>query len=554
MGGIYHEQKEAYPLPTISSPSLLTTKNVKPMSRKHKKLVVLHNFTSLSVCSSVTQQMKDASTDIIVVSNEPLCKEEIAKDFDKHFSRGCNIIEVTSLQPISITQRIVYALLEKNNFVARDADHIVFTLLSEYSRGAATIVHMLTSLMQKSEDNSRTGFELAKQQLKLHIAHQRGLLQRCEIGTKITFTENDTSSINGDFSSQIISSNTSDSSHSLPAYATKLDTEDTSDNSSTCSSLTTDFKSDTEVSDSSSSDSKTDSDYESMHGNNKNLTRPDTFEEKLSNNIAGDSASRSWFQKSDIVMDMSTGPKCIEEETVMVEGYVKQTDASDSDEEDLLDLPEGCKSIEDRSILFSLHNTLHLFINDLLTCDEYSILAHHLLNCLCVIGPIPIPLFLIEELDNIITEAVTGKNNGMQSSVTPLTQQLEAGVLRNYPHVFLYHEDFNPDFKVATSKLMYIPKLLCDAVISSMHSGDVALSIACVQQAVKNLLMELSLNQLHFMLVVLNQLDESCSKLHEKFNEENIKLKVQIAYSVGLHKEISSKNFKQRNFTSTHSS
>ena len=41
--------------------------------------------------------MKDASTDIIVVSNELLCKEEMVKDFDKHFSRGCNIIEVTSL-------------------------------------------------------------------------------------------------------------------------------------------------------------------------------------------------------------------------------------------------------------------------------------------------------------------------------------------------------------------------------------------------------------------------------------------------------------------------
>ena len=62
-------------------------------------------------------------------------------------------------------QRMVYGLLEKNSFVARDADHIVFTLLSEYSRGAATIVHMLTSLMQKSDDNSRTGFELAKASL-----------------------------------------------------------------------------------------------------------------------------------------------------------------------------------------------------------------------------------------------------------------------------------------------------------------------------------------------------------------------------------------------------
>ena len=69
-------------------------------------------------------------------------------------------------------QRIVYGLLE-NSFVARDTDHIVFTLLSEYSRGAATIVHLLTSVMQKSDGNSRTGFEPAKQHLKLHLAHQR---------------------------------------------------------------------------------------------------------------------------------------------------------------------------------------------------------------------------------------------------------------------------------------------------------------------------------------------------------------------------------------------
>ena len=117
------------------------------------------------------REMKDASTDI--VSNELFCKEEIAKDFDKYFNRGCNIIEVTNLQPISIMQRMVYGLLEKNCFVARDADHIVFTLLSEYSRGAATIVHMLTSLMQKSDDNSRTGFELAKQQLKFHMNYQK---------------------------------------------------------------------------------------------------------------------------------------------------------------------------------------------------------------------------------------------------------------------------------------------------------------------------------------------------------------------------------------------
>ena len=135
MDGMYKEQqKEPDPLPTIINLSLLITKGSKPpTSRKEKKLIVLNNFTSLKACTCIMREMKDASTDVIVVSNELFRKEEIAKDFDKHFSRGCNIIEVTSLQPISIMQRIVYALLEKNSFVARDADHIVFTLLSEYS-------------------------------------------------------------------------------------------------------------------------------------------------------------------------------------------------------------------------------------------------------------------------------------------------------------------------------------------------------------------------------------------------------------------------------------
>ena len=482
------------------------------------------------------REMKDASTDIIVVSNKLLCKEEMAKDFDKHFGRGCNIIEVTNLQPISIMQRMVYGLLKKNSFVARDADHIVFTLLSEYSRGAATIVHILTSLMQKSEDNSRTGFELAKQQLKHHIAHLQGL-QRYGNATKIIVNESNISSTESDFSSFI--NNPSNAASSL---STKSDIEDVSDNSSIYNydSLSSNSKSDTAVVAASLSSSGADSDYDSMHGSNKNLRRLETFIEALSKNIADDSTSKTWLQKNYLMTGVLPSSKYIEEETVMAEKYMKQTDASaDSEVQDFSEFPEDHKILENESAPFPLQNSLHMFINDLLTCNEFiSIPACHFLNCLCVIGPIPIPLFLIEELDNIITKAAAGKNNGVQSSVTPLTKQLEVGVLRNCPHVFLYHKDFNPECQVATSKLMYIPKLLCDVITSSMHSGDIALSVACVQQAIKNLLtqtIQLSINQLHFMLVVLNQLDGSCSKLHD---EQNIKLKVQIAYSVGLHKEI----------------
>ena len=155
-------------LPTTTATTLLTAKNTKPSSREHKKLIVLHNFTSLETCGCILKQLQEASTDIIIVSNEFLFKNDIVTEIDKNLTRGCNLVDVTNLEPMSIIQRMVYGLLEKDSFSIRDADHIVFTLLSEYSRGAATIVHMLTSLMKKCDDN-RTGFQLAKHQLKLHI-------------------------------------------------------------------------------------------------------------------------------------------------------------------------------------------------------------------------------------------------------------------------------------------------------------------------------------------------------------------------------------------------
>ena len=66
--------------------------------------------------------------------------------------------------------------------------------------------------------------ELAKQQLKLHIALQKGL-QRYENFAKKTFTENEASSTDSTYSS--LSSIISNLSSSLP---TKTDTDNISDN------------------------------------------------------------------------------------------------------------------------------------------------------------------------------------------------------------------------------------------------------------------------------------------------------------------------------------
>ena len=153
--------------------------------------------------------------------------------------------------------------------------------------------------MQKSEDNSRTGFELAKQQLKLHIALQKGL-QRYENFAKKTFTENEASSTDSIYSS--LSSIISNSSSSLP---TKTDTDNISDNSSAYSSL-----SDASIV------SKPDSDYESMHGSDKNLTRSETFVEAPMDNIADNSVSKDWLEHNNTLTDMSTSLKYMKEETV----------------------------------------------------------------------------------------------------------------------------------------------------------------------------------------------------------------------------------------------
>ena len=402
MGGVYKEQKELDPLP-----SLLTTKGSKHSSRKEKKLIVLHNFTSLETCACIIREMKDASTDIIIVSNELFCKEEIAKDFDKYFNRGCNIIEVTNLQHISIMQRMVYGLLEKNSFVARDADHIVFTLLSEYSRGATTIVHLLTSLMQKSDDNSRTGFELAKQQLKLHIAHLK-LKNSYPTGDRQTMGVMKT----------------------MPSL------------------------------------------------------------------VAGSDDS-------------------------------KQTTSSDA-------TPPPTTAKQGKESLDSAKtHPLYLYINDILsTTRNISLPAHHLLNSLAIIGPIPLPLFYVEELDIVVMNAIFNKGKKKIQAESPMKQLVGAGVIRYSSYPIVYHKDLNPEYLGSSIQLMFVPKLICSAVKDQMDNTDIALAILHVQYALVKILAKLSeiksnLMHLHYLYTLCNELHNLCLELPELCNmllDENFKL------------------------------
>ena len=572
MGGTYKEQKELDPLPTNSNPSLLT-KGSKPTSRKEKKLIVLNNFTSLKTCYYIMREMKDASTDIIVVSNQLFCKEEIAKDFDRHFSRGCNIIEVTSLQPISIMQRIVYALLEKNSFVAKDADHIVFTLLSEYSRGAATIVHMLTSLMQKSEDNSRTGFELAKKHVKLHKAHLKleqslnGYTTPCEANSTVNekkyHDENVTTavepqvtqtSLSHDSSSQGNSSGNpmfTNESFTLPRDNQK-EIQTTSsegkrlDTSSSAANTTSGFVSmgiqnesfnmgilnesfivpniDEEVSRRGNDPHSDDSDDGDDHqGEKREKTNDDVLviQPECHNVVSSTDKHPSIHEVKDLEGTQAQAKSVSDKANFVAGSDSKLTDSSDA-------TPTTANPSKENCTVAHSH-PLYMYINDIISTN-ISLLAHHLLNSLVITGPIPLPLFYVEELNNVVMNAISSQEKKIQAE-SPMKELVKVGAVRSSSYPIIYHKNLHPDYIDTAIQPMFIPKLIYEAVNDQMDYADKALSILSVQRALERLLTnETKPNSIHlcYILILCNQLDDVCSCVSDHLLTANLKLKLQI--------------------------
>ena len=559
MGGIYKEQQELDPHPTIMNPSLLTMKSSEPISRKEKKLIVLHNLTSLKTCTYITREMKDASTDIIVVSNELFCKDEIAKDFDKYFSRGCNIIEVTSLEPISITQRIVYALLEKNSFVARDADHIVFTLLSEYSRGAATIVHLLTSLIQKNEDNSRTGFELVKRQLKLHIAHQKleRFLNSCDIEDTLSSDVNENIATEGEpyiahesdkcsystpqgldhpgesFTSEVMSHNKKhvDVSGSEIHETSFSEPAKVSDNnepvaSSNCASVYIQNESYNIVPPSSHGDDN--------HNIMMKTYKPPSptsehgsMQMKVSKIVHGDDIIGITAEALKIP---SSATKHSSTQTIVKNAKNgKQTTTSDAT------WPLATAKLGKSNLTAVQRHPLYMYINDILsTTSNISSPAHHLLNALIITGPVSLPLFYAEELDNVVMNGVFSNEKRRIQAELPLKQLMKEGVIRNSCYPIVYHKELNPESLNSSIQPIFIPKLICDAVKNEMDDADKVLSVLSAQRALENLLInetKPNLIHLHYILILCNQLHDVCTQELHEFGDEllinNLKLKLQ---------------------------
>jgi len=620
-----------------------------PMSRKEKKLIVLHNFTSLEVCTCIMEEMKNASTDIIIVSNDLFCKEQIAKDFDKYFNRGCNIIEVTNLQHISVMQRIVYGLLEKDSFVAKDSDHIVFTLLSEYSRGAATIVHMITSLLQNCDDN-RTNFELAKKQLKLHIAHQKleQSLQNTEPSSSeitqsfLDFLENNVKDITeiemqntitsidhkswsapqgpdekfikfyytGDSnkeglesqititpesyetstsilqssSAQMCTTSADDGFGSLDIQNVAMITPKDDNKEIAIIPEGYETSSTAQTSNVQMCTTSADHGFDSLDGQNEAMVTPKDDNEEMAitpegyetsstaqtlqvecskDEESGSSTATSGFNsmegQSDTGSTVHEHTKTMEDDKANVISIMRKAfsivTGSDYDNEqiaisDSSQLPATAKP-EGHKLSSSQKHLLYMYINDMLSLGSVNISlpAQHLLNCLTIFGPIPLPLFYVEELDNVVMNAVISKEGKRMQTLhefvpeSPMKQLEKVGVIRKYSFPMIYHKDFDTHHVDSSLQLLYIPKLICDAVNNEIDNVDKALSVLCAQHALENFLIGMNPNliHLHYTLILCNQLDDLCTKelkFDDKFLITNLKLKLQLSQMVKRYREL----------------
>ena len=169
------------------------------------------------------------------------------------------------------------------------------------------------------------------------------------------------------------------------------------------------------------------------------------------------------------------------------------------------------------------------------TTSIISLPAHHLLSSLTITGPIALPLFYVEELDNVVMNAVFNKEKKRIQVESPMKQLMKQGVIRRSCYPILYHKDLNTDYIDLSIQQMTVPKLICDAVKDEMDDIDKALAVLSVQNALENLIkkeLELHLVGLHYLIIIADQLQGVFQELNE-FSDEllvtNQKLMLQIA-------------------------
>ena len=412
--------------------------------------------------------------------------------------------------------------------------------------------------MQKSDDNSRTGFELAKQQLKLHIAHLK--LEKLPENYITKNTLNEASMKMEDRGENVMIKREVQITHAsgsgeasvpkeTPSCIDNKELTDVSESQSYKASFSEphSMQVQTKISDHNESVASTSSFPQLIKSGNIQKTTevskssPISITPECFKHVSSSSEPSSVHTEESFISTNRphAHTKSDGDRQTMISSFLTTMANFVASDDDTQTTPLNITPAKpERHILTPTQkHPLYLFINDLLsTISNISLPAHHLLNSLAITGPIPLPSFYVEELDNVVMNAVFNKEKRRIQAESPMKQLIKEGVIRRSCYPIVYHKDLDPKYAVTSVQQIFVPKLICDAVKDEMDDTDKTLAILSVQRALENLLTNesnLSLIHLHYILTICDQLDNVCSQDLYEFKDQlittSLKLKLQIS-------------------------
>ena len=162
---------------------------------------------------------------------------------------------------------------------------------------------------------------------------------------------------------------------------------------------------------------------------------------------------------------------------------------------------------EDQRIL-PPHKDICTYNNYILECN-LSQPACHLLNCLCITGPIPFLRLYVEELSHCVTVDLANKGQ----RCTMLVEEIEkVGVIRKCPNSMIYHKFLDPNSSFH-DQLIVIPKQICNAVRNKMNDKSKIEKLHLIKDALNNVTThKLNSKHLPYILVLCRELWDFCEK------------------------------------------
>ena len=113
--------------------------------KSQKKLVIFDNISR----RIKIDHLIDSKTDIIIICNSKINKDDFKNDIEEMCSRSVNVITVKNLTTIDTLKRVTYNLLKSSSFSPKDSHLQLFSKLGELTMGTVTLTNIVAKLLTK---------------------------------------------------------------------------------------------------------------------------------------------------------------------------------------------------------------------------------------------------------------------------------------------------------------------------------------------------------------------------------------------------------------------